>query len=385
MKICFFLENNKAGGLDTFVKNLLIYWPNANDKLILFSNDSHPGIKFLKIHFKNKNIKILKYQSFEKIYDKLTINQKIQRYIKNIFLFNHKINYFYKLFKKNKFDRILFIQGGYPGGQLSNAAIFAWDKFSIHKPWFNFHNFAAETRKWDFFREILNLKISNKIEGFISVSKVCLKSINKIKYFRKLRQKYIYNGVEFDNYHEHKNNDKKYFLLLMLGVYEPRKGHQFLFNSLLLLNKSYKNFKCLIYGDGSMKEFNTVKKSIPSELKNKIYLRKHILNIKNVIKKSDIILVPSQELESFGYSALEAMAFKKPIVSTNSGGLVELIENKKNGFVVNKNNVNDFSNKIVKLIKNKQLRYKMGQKGFKRYKKFFTSKEMSKKYAKLIV
>ena len=171
----------------------------------------------------------------------------------------------------------------------------------------------------------------------------------------------------------------------MLGVYEPRKGHQFLFNSLLLLNKSYKNFKCLIYGDGSMKEFNTVKKSIPSELKNKIYLRKHILNIKNVIKKSDIILVPSQELESFGYSALEAMAFKKPIVSTNSGGLVELIENKKNGFVVNKNNVNDFSNKIVKLIKNKQLRYKMGQKGFKRYKKFFTSKEMSKKYAKLIV
>ena len=200
-----------------------------------------------------------------------------------------------------------------------------------------------------------------------------------------MRQKYIYNGVEFDNYHEHKNNDKKYFLLLMLGVYEPRKGHQFLFNSLLLLNKSYKNFKCLIYGDGSMKEFNTVKKSIPSELKNKIYLRKHILNIKNVIKKSDIILVPSQELESFGYSALEAMAFKKPIVSTNSGGLVELIENKKNGFVVNKNNVNDFSNKIVKLIKNKQLRYKMGQKGFKRYKKFFTSKEMSKKYAKLIV
>ena len=193
MKICFFLENNKAGGLDTFVKNLLIYWPNANDKLILFYNDSHPGIKFLKIHFKNKNIKILKYRSFEKIYDKLTIIQKIQRYIKNIFLFNHKINYFYKLFKKNKFDRILFIQGGYPGGQSSNAAIFAWDKFSIHKPWFNFHNFAAETRKWDFFREILNFKISNKIEGFISVSKVCLKSINKIKYFRKLRQKYIYN------------------------------------------------------------------------------------------------------------------------------------------------------------------------------------------------
>ena len=50
MKICFFLENNKAGGLDTFVKILLIYWPNRNDELVLFSNNNHPGNKFLK-HF----------------------------------------------------------------------------------------------------------------------------------------------------------------------------------------------------------------------------------------------------------------------------------------------------------------------------------------------
>ena len=54
MKICFFLENNKAGGLDTFVKNLLTYWPNKKDKLFLFSNSNHPGNKFLKKILKKK-------------------------------------------------------------------------------------------------------------------------------------------------------------------------------------------------------------------------------------------------------------------------------------------------------------------------------------------
>ena len=49
MKIGFFLENNKAGGLDTFVINLLNYWPYRNDKLILFVNSNHPGLKNLRV------------------------------------------------------------------------------------------------------------------------------------------------------------------------------------------------------------------------------------------------------------------------------------------------------------------------------------------------
>ena len=40
--------------MDTFLKNLIDYWPKRNDQLIVFSNSNHPGIKFLKAHFKNK-------------------------------------------------------------------------------------------------------------------------------------------------------------------------------------------------------------------------------------------------------------------------------------------------------------------------------------------
>lgn len=385
MKICFFLENNKAGGLDTFVKNLLTYWPNKNDKLFLFSNINHPGNKFFKAILNKKNIKIYFYKSFNNINSNNSIGKKIIRYLNNVFSFKNKIHYFYQLFKKNKFDRIMFVQGGYPGGQSSNAAIFAWDMISKHKPWFNFHNFASKTRKWDFFRFFLNYKISKKIKGFISVSSTCLKSINNINFFKKLSKKLIYNGLEFNNLDDFTKKNQKKILLLMLGVYEERKGHKFLFDSLLLLNNKYKNFTCRIYGDGNSQEVNTVRKKIPKELKNKIFLNKHIINVKKIIRKSDIILVPSQKLESFGYSALEAMACSKPIVSTNCGGLTELIKNNINGYITNKDNKEKFSEKIRKLIDNKRLRSKMGKEGFKRYKKYFKSKNMSKKYAKLIL
>ena len=48
----------------------------------------------------------------------------------------------------------------------------------------------------------------------------------------------------------------------------------------------------------------------------------------------------------------------KTLVSTNCGGLVELIKNNINGYIVNKNNITGFSEKIYKLIVNKELRYK---------------------------
>ena len=385
MKICFFLENNKAGGLDTFVKNLLVYWPNRNDELVLFSNNNHPGNKFLKEFLLKNKIKIYIYETLDNIDIGKSIQNKIFRYLNNIIFFNKKIHYFYELFKKNKFDRLIFIQGGYPGGQSSNAAIFAWDKFSEHKPWFNFHNFVSKTRRWDLFRLFLNFKISQKVKGFISVSRVCMHSINNINFFKKMSKKFIYNGIEYDYSKNFKKKRNKNISLLMLGVYEERKGHKFLFDSLLKLNKKYKNFKCEIYGDGNAHEIYTVKKKIPKELKNKIFLNQHVSYVKKIIEKSDIILVPSQKLESFGYSALEAMACGKPLVSTNCGGLVELIKNNTNGYIINKNNITGFSEKIYKLIVNKELRYKMGKEGYRRYNKFFRSKSMSKKYAKLIL
>ena len=390
MKIGFFLENNKAGGMDTFVKNLLNNWPHKKDELVLFSNHNHPGLKYLKAYFRNfKNVRIKTYKSLDKniIKKNNLIIYKIIKYLNNIFIFNKRINYFTIIFKKLKIDRMFIIQGGYPGGQSGTASIFACSKLSNKKPWFNFHNFAIKRKKIDIFRKYIDYQIKNKISGFVSVSKFCTKSIDIRKDFKNLAKKTIYNGLEISriiNKNKNKKKNKKIINLLMLGVYEERKGHDFLFKSLMVLNKNYSNFKCNIYGDGTTKEIRDVLNKIPPVLKNKIKLNKHTSNIDLILSKSDILLVPSQELESFGYSALEAMSFKKPIVSTNCGGLPEVINNNVTGYVVDKDDKEKFAQKILFLIKNIKKRNKMGIMGHKRHKEFFLSNVMAEKYSNLI-
>ena len=80
---------------------------------------------------------------------------------------------------------------------------------------------------------------------------------------------------------------------------------------------------------------------------------------------ADIVVIPSQEHESFGLTAVEAMSYAVPIVSTNVGGLPETIgENGYCGFRTDKENMSGFSKNIICLIKDMTLAKKMGQNGF---------------------
>ena len=54
--------------------------------------------------------------------------------------------------------------------------------------------------------------------------------------------------------------------------------------------------------------------------------------IEDILCMADLLLVPSEK-ESFGLAALEAMAAKTPVVASDVGGLPELIQNGKSGFV----------------------------------------------------
>ena len=171
MKIAFFLENNKAGGMDTYLKNLIDCWPNDKNELIIFSNFNHPGFKFLRSHFKNKKrVKLISYKSDINYIsnEKKNFFIKIYKYLKKIKNFPKKINYLLKVFIKYKIDRLFVIQGSYPGGLYGLASIIAWSKFSFIKPWFNFHNYAIKRRKIDFFGKYLdNSIVVTQYEAFV--------------------------------------------------------------------------------------------------------------------------------------------------------------------------------------------------------------------------
>lgn len=76
---------------------------------------------------------------------------------------------------------------------------------------------------------------------------------------------------------------------------------------------------------------------------------------------SEIVVMPSH-YESFGMVALEAMACGTPVVASQVGGLAFLVRDGETGFVVPGNDVHLLAKRLVELIKDKELRNKLGNK-----------------------
>ena len=126
--------------------------------------------------------------------------------------------------------------------------------------------------------------------------------------------------------------------------------------------------KLIMVGDG------------PDKKKAKDYLRKN--NLKNrviflgktnevdeILCSSDLFLLPSEK-ESFGLAALEAMALKVPVISTNTGGLKELNINGNSGYTSEIGDINSMASNAIKILSDKSLKKKYRSQAFENAKKY---------------
>ncbi len=84
---------------------------------------------------------------------------------------------------------------------------------------------------------------------------------------------------------------------------------------------------------------------------------------------ADLFLLPS-ETESFGLAALEAMACKVPVISTNTGGLPEVNINGITGYTSNVGDVDDMANNALKILNDDATLYKFKEQAYEQAKKY---------------
>ena len=161
------------------------------------------------------------------------------------------------------------------------------------------------------------------------------------------------------------NSDE--FILTHISNFRKVKRVNDVIDIFNLVSKMHK-CKLLMIGDGP-ERLEAEQLCRKYGLSKKIKFLGKLKLIENILSFADVFLLPS-ETESFGLVALEAMASKTVVISTNSGGLPEVNIDNKTGFLSDVGDIDKMSKDISNLLSNKELLETMKTNAYNHAKSF---------------
>lgn len=209
-------------------------------------------------------------------------------------------------------------------------------------------------------------------DHYVCVSESTKKDLLKLKIHPE-KTTTIYNGFDYESWNpkrftvkdarsfreQHQLQDK--FVFFSWGRPGPSKGFEYALRAMPTIIKEVP-YAVLVLMFGSVEKYPQ-KYTELMNLIQKINLPNHIKVIPSLpyeqlgiaLKAADAAIIPSVS-EGFGYTALEAVAMKKPVVVSNAGSLLEVVSGKYQVF--ESRNVEDLAAKAIKIARGEYLRKK---------------------------
>lgn len=240
---------------------------------------------------------------------------------------------------------------------------------------YHLHNKGVSKRKKSKFIDLLYSSFFKNVK-VILLSK---KMYNDISDFVSLKDVYICpNGInnEVKELNKREIKDKKTIKLLFLSNLIESKGVYVLLQACEILLRKKVDFTCnFIGGEKDVTKEMFKDKVNALGLENNVFYhgKKYNEEKKDFFLDSDIFVFPTFYIfETFGLVNIEAMMYSLPVISTDEGGISDIIINNETGFIVEKKNPIILAEKIFFLIDNPEYRLKMGTKGRKRFLEYYT-------------
>ncbi|MCF6156985.1 MAG: glycosyltransferase family 1 protein [wastewater metagenome] len=139
------------------------------------------------------------------------------------------------------------------------------------------------------------------------------------------------------------------------------KGQIYLIRAANIIKDKYQNVVFIIVGDGELRNRLELK-ACKLGLKDILIFTGFRNDVMNILASFDIFAFPSH-LEGLGTSLLDAMAMRKPIVSTFAGGIPEVVEDGVNGTLVPPKDPKSLALALMRLIDDRELRFQYGNAG----------------------
>lgn len=238
-----------------------------------------------------------------------------------------------------------------------------------------FHSYFGKVKTLIF--KTIERRLAKKSDGIIAISDIQKQELSQIhKICPASKIKVIPLGFDLEKFHLNKAENREKtrsefglkedeIAVAIVGRLAAIKNHSLFLNVVeQICQKTTKKIKFFIVGDGD--ERPNIEKRV-NELNEKfgkiIVMTSWILDIGPFNAGMDVICLTSDN-EGTPVSLIEAQAGGLPIVTTDVGGVKDILLEDQTGYIVPKNNVSLFTEKLLLLIEDEKLRKSFSEKGW---------------------
>ncbi len=227
---------------------------------------------------------------------------------------------------------------------------------------------------------LINWLIYYPIEKGLASYTDCLITINQEDYTLAMRHRFKAEriervhgiGVDTERFKPvkefHKQNVKMQFgykpsdfLMFYAAEFNKNKNQQLLLHSLSLLKNKVPHAKLLLAGNGPLME-DCKKLAVQLGIAEMVHFLGYRTDIVALLPMCDIAVASSLR-EGLPVNIMEAMACGLPVVATDNRGHRELVLNNENGWIVDRDDIEEMSNKMKLLAQNPKLNVQFGSAG----------------------
>lgn len=160
----------------------------------------------------------------------------------------------------------------------------------------------------------------------------------------------VYTGIDFKLVGDQKTQKT---IITCISRLRPRKGHKYLFEALDLLKNDINNVDVWIVGDGEMRK--ELEKQVKALKLNNVFFLGERNDIAELLCQSDIFVLPTTS-DTLPIAIIEAMFANQAIITTDQGGIREIIEDHHSGLIAESGSSRQLADKLSLMLNNPELR-----------------------------
>ncbi|MCK4353366.1 glycosyltransferase family 4 protein [candidate division WOR-3 bacterium] len=272
-----------------------------------------------------------------------------------------------KLCKKEKYD-IIHVHWVFPhmlfgwiGRKICGAKVVS-SFYGVELKWVK--------KKMPFLKPFLKWSVKSS-DSVTALSSYTIKEINKIA---KREVWYIPFGPAAKEWKD--KTDRKLVSLqkniLFVGRLVERKGIKYLIEAFnIICRHEFNSCTLTIIGEGPEKK-DLEKLAESRRLKDKVTFTGWVSEneLRNYYQKCSLFVLPAcidskGDTEGQGVVLVEAMSYKKPVIASNVGGIVDIVKDGETGLLVPEKDPEKLAKAIMRILDDREFAFKLGEEGYR--------------------